>query len=248
MIQFTKTDGVYALSILNAQFKNALSLSVLQAMRTALKECVEDDHCKCIVIEGSNGTFSSGRMLSEGPSSATLEAYIQFDTVWAEIIQLLSITNIPSLAIVDGYAVAGGFTLAMACDFVVATETARFGALEMRGGFPASINAAVLAHKAPPRIALQYLLSKETFGAPELFRHGLINTLATDAVELARVGRAFATDLAALDATAARLTKEHFRVCQEASLHGAIGLGRQQNSLMMASGKVAEAARLFAKK
>lgn len=245
MINFEKKLGVYTIAIANVKFKNALSIEVMTAMLAALRESVSDNECRCIVIEGSAGTFSSGRMLGEGPKNHHLDDYIGYDTLWADIIRLISTTNIPSIAVVDGHAVAGGFTLAMACDFVVATTTARFGALEMRGGFPAAINTAVLAHKTPPRIALRYLLSKDLFEAPALYRDSLVNELAQDAAELNELKAAFSATLVGLDPTSARLTKELFRTCRAASPDAAIGIGQQLNSLLMASGKIGEASRSF---
>jgi enoyl-CoA hydratase/carnithine racemase len=131
----------------------------------------------------------------------------------------------------------------MACDFVISTEGARFGALEMRGGFPAAVNAAVLSQKASPRTSLRYLLSKDTFEASFLYRDGLINELASDVTELLNSKRVFVEKLAALDPTAARLTKETFRICSETSANGAIIIGRQLNSLLMSTGRISAAAR-----
>src|SRR3546814_15830890 len=92
----------------------------------------------------------------------------------------------PSVAVVRGYAVAGGFTLAMGCDFVLADTTAVFGALEMRGGFPAAVNTAVLAHRVGPRPAVALLLSAGPFSASALHELGLTQILAKDAPELAK--------------------------------------------------------------
>src|SRR3546814_17703235 len=78
----------------------------------------------------------------------------------------------------------------------------------MRGGFPAAVNTAVLAHRVGPRRALELLLSAGTFSASALHEMGLINHLAKDASELARIEAQFVGDLAALDPTAVRLHKE----------------------------------------
>jgi enoyl-CoA hydratase/carnithine racemase len=243
MINLERQHGIYTISIVNPRLKNALSTQGMTRMLTALNECVSDKGCRCIVIEGSDGSFCSGRFLEEDAKYATLEELVAYDSLWADIIQLLITTDIPSVAAVEGYAVAGGFTLAMACDFVISTEGACFGALEMQGGFPAAINAAVLAHKASPRTSLRYLLSKDTFKASSLYREGLINEVAIDAAELAGLKRIFVEKLAALDPTATRLTKETYRVCGEASPEGAVTIGRQLNSLLMSTGRISAAAR-----
>ena len=72
------------------------------------------------------------------------------------------------------FAVAGGFTLSMASDFVLAERSALFGALEMKGGFPAAVNTAVLSHLVGPRQSLELLLSAGTFTAEQLENMGLV--------------------------------------------------------------------------
>ncbi len=149
---------------------------------------------------------------------------------------------VPSVSVVRGYAVAGGFTLAMACDFVLASEDAKFGALEMRGGFPAAVNTAVLSHLVGPRRSLELLLSADVFEAARLYEMGLINRLAKDADELAKFEAETVGRLVALDPLAVKLTKETHRAVARASFEEALITARQLNSLMMTSGKIDEAA------
>ena len=153
----------------------------------------------------------------------------------------------PSVAVVQGYAVAGGFTLAMGCDFVIAERSARFGALEMRGGFPAAINTAILSHLCGPRHALELLLSVDMFPADTLFRMGLINELATDGNELTEILKRRVDALVALDPIAVRLTKETGRAASAMPLAEALVMAKQLNSLLMSSGKIEAAAKHFKK-
>src|SRR3546814_6271228 len=99
-----------------------------------------------------------------------LISYCSSDLCSSDLFDRLHRMTKPSVAVVRGYAVAGGFTLAMGCDFVLADTTAVFGALEMRGGFPAAVNTAVLAHRVGPRRALELLLSAGTVSASALHR------------------------------------------------------------------------------
>ena len=85
----------------------------------------------------------------------------------------------PIPAVVEGHAVAGGFTLAMGCDFVVSEVGAVFGAFEMRNGFPAAVNTPLLAKLVTPRIALEWALLGEPISAVQALDWGLINRLAS---------------------------------------------------------------------
>ena len=151
----------------------------------------------------------------------------------------------PSIAVVQGYAVAGGFTLAMGCDFVIADRSAQFGALEMRGGFPAAVNTAILSHLCGPRQAMELLLSADVFPAAALFRMGLINELAADFKELAEISKRKVDALVALDPIAVRLTKETARAASTMPLAEALVMAKQLNSLLMTSGKIDAAAEQF---
>ena len=131
--------------------------------------------------------------------------------------------------------------------FVIADRSARFGALEMRGGFPAAINTAILSHLCGPRHAMELLLAADMFPADTLFRMGLINELAADGKELAEISRRRIDALAALDPIAVRLTKETRRAASTMPLAEALVMAKQLNSLLMSSGKIEAAAEHFKK-
>ena len=172
---------------------------------------------------------------------------MEYDQLWADVIGSIRTMGAPSVAVVRGFAVAGGFTLSMACDFVLAERSARFGALEMKGGFPAAVNTAVLSHLVGPRQSLELLLSASTFTAEQLNDMGLINRLAANEDELAALEKEFVEDLKALDPLAVKLTKETHRAVRRASMEEALITAKQLNSLLMTSGKIDEAADRYAK-
>ena len=135
----------------------------------------------------------------------------------------------------------------MGCDFVIADRSARFGALEMRGGFPAAVNTAILSHLCGPRHAMELLLSADMFPADTLFRMGLINELAANVKELAEIPKRRINALFALDPVAVRVTKETGRTASAMPLAQALVMAKQLNSLLMTSGKIDAAAKQFLK-
>src|SRR5258706_10006049 len=193
--------------------------------------------CRCVVIKSSGEHFCAGRELASA-RARDLDAVLAYDDAYAAIFEHLRVLNKPSVAVVRGYAVAGGFTLAMGCDFVIADESAKFGAVEMNNRFPAAINTALLSHLLGPRRALEILLLGEMTGARALHDMGLINRLVADAPALAEMEASIVAKLAALDPAAVRLTKETHRAACNMPLSDALAVGKQPNALLLASGRI----------
>ena len=240
-------DGAVARLVIDRpRRRNALTPAMIGELARAIGAAEEDAACRCIVITGAGGNFCSGRDLDATAADRSLPSVIAHDDAYAAIFDRLLRLSKPSVAVVRGHAVAGGFTLAMACHFVVAEAGARFGALEMRGGFPAAINTAVLSRLAGPRRALELLLSAETFTAARLEAMGLITRLANDEADLDRAASELVAGLVALDPVAVKLTLETHRAAASMPASEALTLGKQLNALLAASGRIAEAAANFA--
>lgn len=235
------TNAVTTLWIDRQVRRNAMDHASVKAMVAAIAAAEADVGCRVIVIRGRGGTFCSGRDLSDARQDAPLADILAYDEDWTDVLHLLTGLSKPSVAVVEGHAVAGGFTIAMGCDFVIADRASRFGALEMRGGFPAAVNCAILSRVVGPRKALEYLLSADTFPAEHLAAAGLINHLVDGATELDRVAGDVTARLAALDPTAVKLTKDAHRMASQMPISEAIVMGRQLNALLMASGRITAA-------
>ena len=248
-VRFHKDDGVSRITINRPERRNALTSEITRGIAEALKEVQQDRDCRCLVITGEGEHFAAGRDLTEiDDRIPPVEEITAKDDAWVDVFKTLRNLDIPSLAVVRGFAVAGGFTLAMGCDFVLAEKGAKFGALEMKGGFPACVNTSVLTHLLGPRQALELLLSDDVFDAEHLYRVGLINRLAEDAEDLARQEKIMITGFLRLDQTAVKWTKDIHRIALGCSIDEALTVGSQMNSLMMASGRFARAAQRFAKR
>jgi enoyl-CoA hydratase/carnithine racemase len=90
-------------------------------------------------------------------------------------------------------------------------------------------------------VALEYLLSADTFAAEHLFRNRLVNHIADGPAELERIAGEVAARLAGLDPLAVKLTKDAHRMASAMPLSEAIVMGRQLNALLMASGRITAA-------
>ena len=215
--------------------RNALDWAMTAALHDGVRAAGDDGDCRLLVI-AAGGNFCAGRDLGAATTIPPLPVILERDRIWAELFRLLDRSPKPSLALVDGYAVAGGFTLAMGCDFVLATRQAQFGAVEMKNGFPAAVNTPILTHLVGPRLALELLLFGDLVGAERLYEIGLINRLADDAADLRSLAADWIERLLSLDREAVALTKESHRAARNTSLADALVAGAQQNALMSAAG------------
>ena len=164
MIRVEQQGAVCEIVLDRPQQRNALTVDMIGSLAAAIAAADVAADCRCVVIKSSSEHFCAGRELAPG-RERDLNSVLAYDDAYAAIFERLRVLNKPSLAVVRGYAVAGGFTLAMGCDFVIADESAKFGAVEMNNRFPAAINTALLSHLLGPRRALEILLLGEMTGA-----------------------------------------------------------------------------------
>ncbi len=242
----TTTNGAVTTIVLDAPHrKNAFEEAMLRDLVAAIQTAAADEGCRCMVVTGADHTFCAGRNLTDA-SEKEIGPVLDREGLWEEVFQALHRSSTPSVAVVEGHAVAGGFTLAMGCDFVVADEAAVFGSFEMRNGFPASMCTPLLTKLAPPRMALEWGMLGQPIPARRLYEQGLINRLGAGADELAAVAEEFIGHLTQLDPEAVTMTLEIHRAARNLPLADALAFGKQQNSLVAASGMLERAMQRYA--
>ena len=182
-----RRGGVQVITINRPEAKNALNKGVADAVAAAVDELDEDSDLRVGVITGAGGTFSSGM---------DLKAFLTGELPTVEGRGLCGITEAPPrkplIAAVEGWALAGGFEVVLACDLVVASEKARFGVPEVKRSLVAAGGAAfLLARRIPQALALEMLLTGDPMSAQRAAEVGLVNRIAPEggaldaAVELA---------------------------------------------------------------
>ncbi len=248
MIRVQRDGNLCTVIIDRPKRRNALNWDMIGALGDAIAANDADSDCHCIVVKGVADQFCAGRDLDAAGGAGALGPALEADTSWTRIFHLLHRASTPTVSVVRGFAVAGGFTLAMACDFVLAERGAQFGAMEMQNGFPAAINTPVLSKLVGPRLALELLVFGDLVGAARLYEMGLINRLAADAEELAAIESQFVERLLERDPHSVTLTKESHRATVNMPLDDALAMGKQLNTLIAASGRLEEAAQSFKSK
>lgn len=166
-----RRGAVQVITINRPEAKNALNAAVARAVAAAVDELDEDDALRVGVLTGAGGIFSSGM---------DLKAFLKGETPAIEGRGLCGITETPPrkplIGAVEGWALAGGFELLLACDLVVASEEARFGVPEVKRSLVAAGGAAfLLPRRVPQALALEMLLTGEPVGASRAAEMGLVN-------------------------------------------------------------------------
>ncbi|WPB58375.1 crotonase/enoyl-CoA hydratase family protein [Xylophilus sp. GOD-11R] len=166
-------DGILLLTLNRPEARNAATLRIAQCMAAAIDAFEARDDLAVAVITGAGGTFCSGM---------DLKGFLRGEKPRVEGRGFAGITERPPakpvIAAVEGYALAGGFELALACDLIVASQEARFGLPEVKRGLVASAGGLVrLPRQLPQRIALELAMTGDMMPAARLYECGLINRL-----------------------------------------------------------------------
>jgi enoyl-CoA hydratase len=185
-----RLDGVLVMQINRPQARNAINLETAQALAAALDVLDSDPELRLGVLTGSGGNFCSGMDLKAFAASGQ-RPYVG-QRGFAGLCEQPPVK--PLIAAVEGYALAGGCELVLACDLVVAAHDARFGLPEVRRGLvPGSGGMLRLPSRIPYHVAMEAVLTGEAFSAGRLHQLGLVNRLAEpgaaldEALSLARV-------------------------------------------------------------
>jgi methylglutaconyl-CoA hydratase len=161
--------------------RNALSRALLAAIRDAVDEVGVDVGIRAVVLTGAGAAFCSGMDLKEAAEiDASPEgeyAIVAALKEFADLLQCIHTLPKPTIAAVNGDALAGGAGLMAACDFAVAADTARIGYPEVRRGLVGAVVMHDLTRQAGDRRARQLLLSGELISSKLAFDWGLINAV-----------------------------------------------------------------------
>ena len=130
-------DHVALIKLNRPDALNALNSELLTELQQALIEADQNDKVRCIVITGSEKAFAAGADIKEMSEKTFVEMFLS--DYFADQATTINKTRKPIIAAVSGYALGGGCELAMMCDFIIASDTAKFGQPEINLGVIAGI-------------------------------------------------------------------------------------------------------------
>ncbi|HEY2205312.1 MAG TPA: crotonase/enoyl-CoA hydratase family protein [Pseudonocardia sp.] len=171
-----RRGAVQVITLNRPEARNALTAGVGRAVATAVDELDASDDLRAGVLTGAGGTFCSGM---------DLKGFLRGETPSIEGRGLCGITQTPPtkplIGAVEGWALAGGFELLLACDLVVAARTARFGIPEVKRSLVAAAGGALLLGRRIPRaLALELMLTGDPIGAERAAAIGLVNRVTDE--------------------------------------------------------------------
>jgi enoyl-CoA hydratase/carnithine racemase len=183
-VRIEACDGVLTVTLNRPQAKNAANRAMAVAVAAAMDQLDQREDLRVGILTGAGGTFCAGM---------DLKAFLSGELPRVEGRGFCGLTEAPPrkplIAAVEGYALAGGCELALACDLIVAGKGAQFGLSEVKRGLVARGGGLLrLPRQLPYRVAMELVLTGDPLGAEDALRFGLINRVvsAGHALEEAR--------------------------------------------------------------
>jgi enoyl-CoA hydratase len=196
-------DGVMTITLNRPSAKNAVNKSVAEGVAAAIDQLEADPHLRVAILTGAGGTFCSGM---------DLKAFVQGEMPMVEGRGFGGLCEYtcakPIIAAVEGYALAGGFELAISCDLIVASEASKFGIPEVKRGLAAAAGGLIkLPKQIPIRIAKEWALTGDFVSSTRAYELGLINEVVPAGTAL-EAAKALASKIAANGPLAVAKSKE----------------------------------------
>jgi enoyl-CoA hydratase len=222
-----ETHGpVLVLRLNRPEALNALNLALMQALAAALTAADADPAVRCIVLTGSDKAFAAGADVREMQAKTYAEAFAQ--DIFGPQAAAISRIRKPIIAAVSGYCLGGGCELAMLCDFILCSDTARFGQPEVNLGIiPGMGGSQRLTRAVGKSKAMEMDLTGRMMDAAEAERAGLVSRVIPMADLLAEAVKT-ATTIAAKSALAVMAAKEAVNRSQETALAEGLLFERRQ--------------------
>jgi enoyl-CoA hydratase/carnithine racemase len=245
-VETTLEDGGVALLLLNRpEARNALSPEMMEQLAAELERLDPDPEVRCAVIAGSEKVFAAGADIKAMSERSFAEALRHpAASFWRRLVAIKT----PLIAAVSGYALGGGCELALACDMVVASETAVFGQPEITLGIiPGGGGTQRLARTIGKQRAMEYVLTGRRFDARAAESLGLVNRV-TASDEWLDGAMALAREVAERPPIAARLGKQAVLAAEETGLSAGLESERRLYELAMATEDRVEGMRAFLEK
>lgn len=235
-VQIRTEGGVRWLTLNRPRQRNALDAAMVNELRHALREVEVDGPIRVVVLTGAGDDFCAGADLREiqQSSSASVGENLEAAEALGELFLGIRQSRVPVVAAVRGRALAGGCGLALACDLVLAGNSARFGFPEVGIGFVPAMVMAILRRSVGEKRAFELVATGRTINAAEAKRLGLINRVLADE-EFDREVQAFVGEMAERSSSALQLSKRLLHAQDGMGYEAGIRAGAAVNVLARAT-------------
>lgn len=224
---------------------NALNLQLMQEIKHALATFDQIDEIRCIIITGNERAFAAGADIKQMENRTAIDMLKidQFET-WDQIRK----TRKPVIAAVSGFCLGGGCELAMTCDMIVASETAKFGQPEIKLAImPGAGGTQRLTKAVGKALAMEMVLTGKFITAEQALDAGLINRVVPEELYLEEAVK-LASEVAAQSPVAVRLAKESVLKAFDTGLQEGLYFERKNFYMCFASDDQKEGMNAFVEK
>jgi methylglutaconyl-CoA hydratase len=203
-----QSEGIYSITFNRPEKRNALSLEVVDEIMRALDEAEKADS-GVLLFTGAGKAFCAGLDLENLKQllGKSHEQNVEDSAAMARMFRRIYEFPKPTIAAVNGAAIAGGTGIATMSDFTLAVPEAKFGYTEVRIGFVPAIVSSILVWQVGHKVARDVLMTGRIFDAKEAYRFGLVNEVVTPENLLPRA-RELASQIMENSPSSVRLTKQ----------------------------------------
>lgn len=179
----SENDGVIEITINRPEQRNCVNQAVARGIADAIDRLDSEADLRCAILTGAGGNFCAGM---------DLKAFLRGEPAHVDSRGFAGICgrppNKPIIAAVDGFALAGGTEISLACDMIVARRDAKFGIPEVKRGLVAAARGVIYLPRLLPRqLAMELALTGDPIGAERLAELGVVNRVTDGpAIEAAR--------------------------------------------------------------
>ena len=247
-LQYSLADNVATIALDKPETRNALSDDLLDDLLAALERARRDDDVRCVVLTSTHEkVFSAGGDLGQFAAPESLVHKHWGTDRFPSLCRAIGDLGKPTLCAANGHVLAGALGLALACDLIVAKDTARFGTPEINVGvFPFMI-AALIFRNVPRKKATELMLLGEQISAQEAERIGIVNRIVNKN-DFDLVVKDWAQKLAAKSPVLMRLGKDALFRTQDMALADALEFLHAQLTLAFSTEDIQEGVKAFFEK
>jgi enoyl-CoA hydratase len=238
-------EGIARIQLHRPEVLNALNLQLMEELVSALESMEKDEAIRCIIITGDRRAFAAGADIDEMSDATAVDMLLrdQFAT-WDRIRHISK----PLIAAVSGYALGGGCELAMACDLIIAAETAKFGQPEINiGVMPGAGGTQRLTRAVGKARAMEMVLTGKPISAEEALQAGLINRVVPEEL-LEDEALKMAREIASKPPVAVRLAKKAVLKAMDTTLETGLAYEQMLFYLLFATEDQREGMQAFLEK
>ena len=242
----TGEDGVAIVTLNRPEALNAFNKQLMDELTSVLDDLDKDPEVRCVVITGSDRAFAAGADITEMKDMGFPGTYFEdFITAnWERAARMRT----PTIAAVNGYALGGGCELALMCDFILASDKAKFGQPEITIGVsPGAGGTQRLARFIGKSKTMELCLTGRMMDAAEAERCGLVSRIIPSD-ELMEEARSVARKIAAMPRATAMMTKEMVNTAYETPLSQGVMFERRLFHSLFATEDQSEGMEAFVEK